>query len=48
VRRGHRPGHHDNYLRRKTSDAAGNGMGTKIKYLKRTTSGAAGNGRAQR
>jgi hypothetical protein len=31
-------------LRRTTSGAAGNGLGTSIKYLQRTTSGAAGNG----
>jgi len=32
------------YLRRTTSAAAGNGLGTTIKYLRQTTSGAAGNG----
>jgi hypothetical protein len=31
-------------VRRTTSAAAGNGLGTSVKYLRRTTSGAAGNG----
>jgi hypothetical protein len=31
------------YLRRTTSGAADNGLGTTIKYLRRTTSGAMGN-----
>jgi hypothetical protein len=30
-------------VRRKTSSAAGNGLGNKIKYLRRATSGAQGN-----
>jgi hypothetical protein len=36
------------YLRRTTSAAAGNSLGTTIRYLQRSTSGAAGNGWAQR
>jgi hypothetical protein len=32
------------YLRRTTSAAAGNGLGTTIKYLRQPTSGSAGNG----
>jgi hypothetical protein len=32
------------YLRRRTSGAAGSGLGIMIKYLRRTTCGTAGNG----
>jgi hypothetical protein len=32
------------HLRRKTSGAAGNGLGATLKYLRRTTSAAANNG----
>ena len=32
------------FLRRKMSAAAGNGLGTTDKYVQRTMSGAAGNG----
>jgi hypothetical protein len=43
-RRGQRPRHHDHYLRRTTSGAAGSSLGTTIKYLRRTTNAASGSG----
>jgi hypothetical protein len=42
--RGQRPEATIKYLRRTTSAAAGNGLGTTVKYPRRTTGGAAGNG----